>query len=150
MKDNHKHSDSKVTCGNCGRSWCEECDPAPSAQCHWCNGRGYSLMPLDDKTEYHKETPQNIRDVLETIRSRSYRIRLYYGDVKTGQDWGDIYDVTGTIGRSMGPCKAPILIHNITSFGGGAILDHCIVRIRFANRKNGGDLYRHPKFHAAA
>ena len=37
----------KVTCGNCGHSWCERCDPCPSALCHWCHGRGYS----DDEIE---------------------------------------------------------------------------------------------------
>lgn len=37
--DGDKH---KVTCGNCKRSWCERCDPAPSALCHWCHGRGHS------------------------------------------------------------------------------------------------------------
>ncbi len=36
----------RVTCGNCGNSWCERCDPAPSAQCHTCTGRGYSTAPL--------------------------------------------------------------------------------------------------------
>ena len=38
----------RVTCGNCGRSWCERCDPAPSALCHYCHGRGLSCAPLDD------------------------------------------------------------------------------------------------------
>lgn len=36
----------RVTCGNCERSWCERCDPAPSALCPWCNGRGYSTAQL--------------------------------------------------------------------------------------------------------
>jgi len=34
-----------VTCGGCGRRWCEGCDPAPSALCHYCHGRGYSEAP---------------------------------------------------------------------------------------------------------
>jgi len=37
---------ARVTCGNCERSWCERCDPAPSALCHWCHGRGHSLAEL--------------------------------------------------------------------------------------------------------
>jgi hypothetical protein len=37
----------RVTCGDCGREWCERCDPCPSALCHWCHGRGYSLAPLE-------------------------------------------------------------------------------------------------------
>lgn len=36
-----------VTCGICGRSWCERCDPAPSALCHYCHGRGYSEAPMN-------------------------------------------------------------------------------------------------------
>jgi hypothetical protein len=38
------HGDAhKVTCGgNPKHVWCEACDPAPAALCHWCNGRGYS------------------------------------------------------------------------------------------------------------
>lgn len=42
----HKCESYKVTCGNCGNSWCEKCDPAPSALCHTCHGRGHSLKPL--------------------------------------------------------------------------------------------------------
>ncbi len=35
-----------VTCGSCHASWCERCDPAPSALCHTCHGRGHSTAPL--------------------------------------------------------------------------------------------------------
>ena len=38
----------RVTCGGCERSWCERCDPAPAALCHWCHGRGESLAPLSN------------------------------------------------------------------------------------------------------
>ena len=75
------------------------------------------------------------------------RVRLHYGDTDTGRDWMDRYDVTGRIGRSMGPVKVPLVIANCRSMGGPAILENCIVRIRHANKKNGGDLYRHPKYH---
>lgn len=36
----------RVTCGACNRSWCERCDPAPGALCHWCHGRGSSQAQL--------------------------------------------------------------------------------------------------------
>jgi hypothetical protein len=36
----------RVTCGICHLSWCERCDPAPAALCHWCHGRGYSEAAL--------------------------------------------------------------------------------------------------------
>ena len=101
-----------------------------------------------DGTHYHQETPTAIVDVLERVRNSGQRIRLHYGDTETGRDWGDVHDVTGRIGRSMGPVKVPILLYNARSMGGGAILDHCIVRIRPAgnDRGAGADLYRHPNY----
>jgi hypothetical protein len=94
-------------------------------------------------TTYDERTPRAVIDVLERARAEHLRVRIHYGDQGSGQDWGDVYDVAGYIGRSTGPVKIPLLIANSRSTGGGAILDHCIVRIRFANRKDGGDLYRH-------
>ena len=80
-------------------------------------------------THYHAETPKNVITVLEACRSNGTRIRVRYGDTKTGRDWLEEYDVEGRIGRSMGPVKVPLLLHNSRSMGGGAMLDHCIVRI---------------------
>jgi hypothetical protein len=48
----------------------------------------------------------------------------------------------GRKGRSMGPVKVPLLIANSRSMGGGAILDHCIVRLFV----DGREAYRHPKY----
>lgn len=35
-----------ATCGACHRTWCERCDPCPSAMCPWCNGAGGSSAPM--------------------------------------------------------------------------------------------------------
>ena len=43
----HDCEASRVTCGNCDSSWCERCDPGPSALCHTCHGRGHSTAPLE-------------------------------------------------------------------------------------------------------
>jgi len=48
----HDHEEHRVTCGNCNHSWCESCDPAPSAMCHWCNGMGESFASLEPVTTY--------------------------------------------------------------------------------------------------
>lgn len=103
-------------------------------------------MTIVDGTHYHPGTSEEIIRILERARKTDMRIRVHYGDVKTGQDWGDIYHVAGRVSRSIGPVKVPLLIANATSHGGDAMLDHCIVRIRYANRKEGGDLYRHPNY----
>ena len=80
---------------------------------------------------YHVETPQAVINVLERARKNRQRIKLYYGDVKTGRDWHEEHDVVGYIGLSRGyEARFPILVHNERSYGGGSILDHCIVKIR--------------------
>lgn len=101
-----------------------------------------------DGTTYKDETPREVIEILEQFRTgvSATRIRVHYGDTKTGQDWGDIYGVAGRVSRSLGPTKIPLLIPNSRAYGGGGILDHCIVRIRYANRRDGGDLYRHPNY----
>lgn len=95
--------------------------------------------PIND-TYYHAETPAQVINALESARVNGYRVRLFYGDAKTGRDW--LYNVSGTIGRSMGPIKIPILLSNRRSMGGGAIMDDCIVRLMLGHC----EYYRHPGY----
>jgi hypothetical protein len=95
-------------------------------------------------TFYHKTTSENMMLLLEHHRIYKTRLRFHWGDVKTGKDWGDDLDVCGRIGRSTGPIKIPILLHNRRSTGGGGILDHCIVKITTTKGKR--VLYQHPKY----
>ncbi len=109
-------------------------------------------MQVINGTHYHEKTSQDVIDVLEEARAKQWRIRVHYGNTLVGEDWNEEYDVTGRIGRSMGPVKVPLLIHNARSMGGPAMLDHCIVRIRFSNWQRDGrdNLYCHPKYHGEA
>lgn len=93
---------------------------------------------------YHADTPDAVVRALEQARSSRQRIRLYYGDTQTGRDWLEEHDVEGYIGHSTGPLKVPLLIPNRRSHGGPALLDHCIVRIKWSK---GGVLYEHPTYH---
>ncbi len=95
-------------------------------------------------TCYHHEINKTMIMLLEHIRIYQTRVQFHWGDVKTGKDWGDIYDVKGRIGRSTGPIKIPILLYNSRSIGGGAVLDHCIVKI--TETKGGRVLYQHAKY----
>lgn len=80
-------------------------------------------------TYYNVNTPDTVINQLENARLNRYRIRLFYGDINTGRDWLEVYNTIGYIGRSTGKIKIPILIYNSRSLGGGAILDHCIIKI---------------------
>lgn len=96
-------------------------------------------------TAYHADTSERVIKALESARASRARIRVWYGDTNTGKAWAEENDVLGYVGRSTGNVKIPLLVHNRGSFGGGAILDHCIVRIDITD---GTTLYKHPSFNA--
>jgi len=82
-------------------------------------------------TSYHAETSQNVINVLESVMQHPRkRIRVYFGDVATGVCWNEEHDIFGYVGRSTGINKIPLLIANAKSYGGGALLDHCIIKIK--------------------
>ena len=94
-------------------------------------------------TTYKDETPDEVIQALERARLTNKRVRLYYGDHETGRDWLEENDVTGYIGRSMGPRYCvPILLYNSRSIGGPALLDGCIVRLLV----DGREVYRTPNY----
>lgn len=92
-----------------------------------------------DGTSYHQETPELLCSVLQVARMYNQRVKITLGDTKTGKPWGDVE--VGYIGRSGGSVKVPLVIHNARSIGGSALLDHCIIKIEHANKRNGGILY---------
>jgi hypothetical protein len=99
---------------------------------------------VENGTYYDAHTPRAVVLILEGVRTHETRIRLYYGDRETGRDWNECYDVTGRVGRSTGPIKIPLLIHNRRSMGGAGILDRCIIKITTA--KGGKVLYQQPNY----
>jgi hypothetical protein len=96
-------------------------------------------------TAYNSATISEVIDVLERVRESKRRVRIFFGDTATGESWLEEYGVTGTIGRSTGSMKIPLLINNARSVGGVGLLDHCILRIIDIETKV--DLYRHNNFH---
>lgn len=93
-------------------------------------------------TSYHADTPPEVVRALENFRQNGGRVRLHYGDTTTGKTWLDEWDMSGTISRSMGPEKIPVLVARSSDIGGYGILDHCIIRITVSGR----DVYRHPLY----
>ena len=92
----------------------------------------------------NEKTPSRVATLLNNLSMSKQRIRLVYGDTNTGKDWLEEYDVIGTIGRSTGTKQVPLLIKNSRSTGGGAILDHCILKI--VDVKSKRVLYQHEKY----
>jgi hypothetical protein len=108
------------------------------------DGKSYKMA---NGTYYSRMTSDEIINVIETAKRNRTRLVLDYGDVLTGKSWNEVYDITGRIGRSTGSIKIPILLHNSRSIGGGAILDHCIIKISESRGKK--VLYKHPKYDLA-
>ena len=93
---------------------------------------------------FDNNTCSKVKTVLTECYNNQCRVRIWYGDTKTGLSWMDEYDVIGTIGRSTGKQKIPLLVKNSRSNGGGGILCHCIIRIDVIGSRR--TIYRHPLF----
>lgn len=93
---------------------------------------------------FNPETNIEVMKVISSLNcyNSRQRVRLFLGDAKTGKCWNEENDVCGYIGRSAGKIKIPLLINNVNSMGGGAILTHCIVAIYTTS---GRCLYKHGK-----
>jgi hypothetical protein len=88
-----------------------------------------------DGTHYSDDTPRAVIDVLERARRAGQRIRVHYGTTEgslahrnggtIGEDWDDVFDVTGTVSRSIGPKRVPLIAARRDSIGGSAISDSC-------------------------
>ncbi len=101
-------------------------------------------------TSYDARTPDEVIAVLENARQSRTRLHISLGETdndrgQLGRDWLEESFVIGFVGRSMGPIKVPLLVANRRSLGGGAILDHCIVRIR--ESAGGRVRWIHPQYH---
>jgi hypothetical protein len=105
-----------------------------------------SREKVDLDTWYDPETHPEVKRQLELARRGKYRLRLEYGDSETGQAWDDRPN-SGTISRSMGPLKVPLLIKNSRSMGGEPISTACIVRI--SETPGGRLLWQHPSYSPA-
>ena len=96
-------------------------------------------------TSFDERTPNEVIRVLESARQNRTRLHISLGDTSSGKDWLEEFESHGYVSRSMGLEKVTLLMANRRSVGGGAILDHCIVRIRTS--AGGRVLYQHPDYH---
>ena len=110
------------------------------------NGHSTTYKIMDSGTAFHIDTPNQVCEILDSAMQSRQRLKVYYGDKKTGRDWHEEHDTTGRIGRSTGNVKIPLIIHNSRSYGGPGLLDHCIVKVKDMKTKT--VLYQHEKYKA--
>ncbi|MCD9026805.1 hypothetical protein LDO26_01060 [Luteimonas sp. BDR2-5] len=103
----------------------------------WGRSR-YSL-----RTYFDPGTVPKVRKILEAYRRSRNTLRLVLGNSNTGTAWLEEHDVVGTIGRSTGWLKVPLLIHP-GEHGGSAILTANILCI--IDWRSGDTVYRHPAY----
>lgn len=95
------------------------------------------------KLLFAQGTPVAVINALTYAYDSNTRIRLFYGDNETGCDWLEENDIVGTVGRSIGEQKIPLLVPQ-NSNGGGGILTLCIVKMQ--NVETGRVMYEHPLY----
>lgn len=97
------------------------------------DGKQYKVT--ENGTAYNLATPDKVIQVLEQVRANKTRVTFDFGNTETKLPWNESYDVSGYIGRTMGPIHSPILLFNRRSFGGGIILTDCILTIKESRGK---------------
>lgn len=79
-----------------------------------------------DGTFYCSDTPDSLMQALERARLSRTRVCVTY-------DEGDSH--SGYVGRTTGPCKVPILVHNSRALGGEPITERCVLEVRTSRGK---------------
>lgn len=96
---------------------------------------------------FHKETPEVVKILIRQAHDHDRKIRIWYGDRETGRSWMEENGVLGWVGCSTGRFKIPLIITHPNNMGGGALLDHCIVRLDARLGENWVTQYEHPSFY---
>ena len=83
----------------------------------------------DGTIEEYTQVNEALMSLLKRYEHKEWRVRIWYGDRKTGEAWNEEYDVTGRIGRTRGDVKIPLLIYNSRSYSGPALSVGTIIRL---------------------
>lgn len=83
----------------------------------------------ENKLKVYDNVSEGLMSILFRAYKYKFRIRVFYGDTHTGRSWNEEYDIMGTIGKTCGDIKIPILLKRKDSCWGGALLVGAIIRI---------------------
>lgn len=103
----------------------------------------WSQSPLSAQMYFEPGTSEDAARALDESYRAKRKVRLVMGDTATGEPWLDEYDAVGTIRRSTGTLKVPLLIEEGES-GGSAILTANLLHI--IEWKTGKTLFRHAAY----
>lgn len=99
----------------------------------------------EDRLEVFDNLDAKLVSIILQYRNSKERLRLFYGDIHTGRSWNEEYNVTGSIGRTCGNFKVPVLLNNSRSYGGEAISIGSLIRIDEISTHQ--TLWQVPNFH---
>ena len=88
-------------------------------------------------TSFPEGTPQSLIDCLESLRQSKERVTIHYHSPTQDPNTFTIWHEKGTISRTCGQIKSPILIHNSRSLGGGLIDSDRIYLIESSRKRKG-------------
>jgi len=95
------------------------------------------------ETYFKKETDEKIADLLNELIDSGQRVRIFYGDRRTGRDFCKRYDTIGYIRRTTGEVPQAILLKDKRGFDGVPIAEQNIVKITIRKKT----VYQHPHYH---
>ncbi len=106
--------------------------------------KAYADARLNETWHDPDASPEVCKVIDRCIKNSTY-VRLFYGDTESGRDWGEENNVIGTVSRTTGPLKTPILMPKGENFG-DIIPEQCIVKIVDADTRR--TLWAHERYKA--
>lgn len=99
-------------------------DDLTSMHCLMLFYRGYIVRDFVFEPNVHPEVAR----ILTNAHRSGVRLRLFFGDPQTGEDWMEEFGTVGTVGCTTG-VPSPILVANKSCLGGSLISCEKVLKI---------------------
>ena len=104
-----------------------------------------NFIGKENKLKVFDSVNTSLMNVLLKARDEHFRIRIWYGDSKTGKSRNTQYNVVGRVGCTDGKIKLPTLIKTSRSQEGSTFFVDSVIRIDDIKTKR--TLWQVPNFH---